>query len=760
MGILEDITTRKQAEEMLRRQAELLDLAHDAILVRDLAGRIIYWNRGAEELYGWPREEAIGKVAHQLLATESSEPLDIITQAIEYGHWEGEVVHTTRDARRLMVASRWSLKRDKENRPIAILEINHDVTARHQAEEALKRSEWRFQRLVEANIVGIVVANEETIVEANEAFLQMIGYTREEMRAGKINWVELTPNECLPQDAQALYELRRTGAHTPFEKAYNRKDGSQVSVVVGGALLEEDPLTWVSFILDIGERKQLEAALRQSEARFRAIFANASIGIATTDLKGRLQQFNAPFIRGLGHTPTDLKRMRFRDITHPEDLEKDTILFSELVAGKRDHYQLEKRYFHKDGHVLWGRFHISLVRGPEGEPDFTVALVEDITARKETQAALEESEARYRSLVDMSPDAILVHVRGRIRYVNPAGCNLFGAASPQEILGQHIMDLVHPDSREIIKPRVKRTHAGDRMDLREIKILRLNGQVVEVESAAAPVTYHGQPAVQVMVRDITERKRAEEALRWSENRFRAFMDNSPAIAWAKDEAGRHVYLSKTYENRFGVRLDDWLGKTDFELWPQEIAREFRKNDLKVLAGNQVIEVIEETINPDGGRCYWWNFKFPFEDAAGNRYVGGIGVDITERKRAEEALQESEDRFRKIFENAGIGIAITDWEGRFQQCNPAYCTLLGYTEEELRQIKFTSLIHPEDRKTNLAKIRLLQAGEVPSFEIDNRYVRKDGQPVWVHKFVSILPDATGNPKYLLALITSTGGGGSK
>jgi len=702
----------------------------------------------------------MGQVAHQLLATESPEPLDIITQAIEHGHWEGEVIHTTRDGRRLIVASRWSLQRDEENRPFAILEINHDVTARRQAEEALKRSERRFQRLVEANIVGIVVANEETIVEANEAFIQMLGYTREEMQAGELSWVELTPNEYLPQDAQALYELRRTGAHAPFEKAYNRKDGSQVSVVVGGALLEEDPLTWVSFILDISERKQLEAALRQSEARFRAIFANASIGMATTDLEGRLQQFNAPVIKGLGYVPAELHGKSFLDLTHPEDLDKDTSLFAELAAGKRNRYQLEKRYVRKDGQIIWGRLHVSLARNFKGEPEFAVFLMEDITARKEVQAALKESEARYRSLVEMSPDGVLVHVRGRISFVNQAGTNLFGAASPQEILGQHIMDLVHPDSRKIVKPRVKRTYAGKRVDLREIKILRLDGQVVEVESAATPITYHGQPAVQVMVRDITERKRAEEALRWSENRFRAFMDNSPTIAWAKDEAGRHVYLSKTYENRFGVRLEDWLGKTDFELWPQEIAKEFRKNDLKVLAGDQVIEVIEETINPDGGRCYWWNFKFPFQDAAGNRYVGGIGVDITERKRAEEALQESEDRFRKIFENAGIGIAITDWEGRFQQCNPAYCTLLGYNEEELRQSKFASLIHPEDRKTNLAKVRLLQAGELPSFEIDNRYVRKDGQPVWVHKFVSILPDAAGNPKYLLALITPTGGGESK
>ncbi|MDI6852080.1 MAG: PAS domain S-box protein [Deltaproteobacteria bacterium] len=130
----------------------------------------------------------------------------------------------------------------------------------------------------------------------------------------------------------------------------------------------------------------------------------------------------------------------------------------------------------------------------------------------------------------------------------------------------------------------------------------------------------------------------------------------------------------------------------------------------------------------------------------------IRQHLEERNLAEEALRKSEDRFRKVFENAATGIAITDWEGRFQQSNPAYCALLGYSEEELRRIDFASLIHPEDRDANLAEIRRLQAGELPFFQIENRYVRKDGQSVWVHKFVSVLPDVTGRPAHLLALVT--------
>jgi PAS domain S-box-containing protein len=128
------------------------------------------------------------------------------------------------------------------------------------------------------------------------------------------------------------------------------------------------------------------------------------------------------------------------------------------------------------------------------------------------------------------------------------------------------------------------------------------------------------------------------------------------------------------------------------------------------------------------------------------------ADWIERTSAEKTTRESEERFRKIFENAATGIAITDWEGRFRQCNPSYCALLGYSEQELHQIDFASLVHPEDREVNLAELRRLQTGEVPSFEIENRYVHRNGQAVWVRKFISALPDETGKPAYLLALVT--------
>jgi PAS domain S-box-containing protein len=173
---------------------------------------------------------------------------------------------------------------------------------------------------------------------------------------------------------------------------------------------------------------------------------------------------------------------------------------------------------------------------------------------------------------------------------------------------------------------------------------------------------------------------------------------------------------------------------------------------RALNGETVVQTM--AFGDPGRYRRWYSTRHtPIRDASGAVVgAGEVTSDITEQMQVQQALRESEERFRKVFENAATGIAIKDWEGRFQQCNPAYCALLGYTQEELRRINFASLIHPEDLDANLAEIHRLQAGELPFFKIENRYVRKDGQPVWVNKFVSVLSLAPGSPANLVALVT--------
>lgn len=163
-----------------------------------------------------------------------------------------------------------------------------------------------------------------------------------------------------------------------------------------------------------------------------------------------------------------------------------------------------------------------------------------------------------------------------------------------------------------------------------------------------------------MVKRITEIQTAHEGeLRESRDRFCAFMDNSPTVAWTKDEHGNHVYHNRTYETRFGFATEHWKGKNDFNLWPRAVAQELYENDQRVLTTNQPLEVKENKVNPDGSISTWRNIKFPFTDSHGARFIGGIGIDITDNERVQSALRSSEAQLQLFIEHAPAALAMFD-----------------------------------------------------------------------------------------------------
>ncbi len=183
LGIFCDITVRRQAEQKLREQAALLDLAQDAILLRGLDGRILFWSRGAKDLYGWPAEQALGKVTHELLQTEFPDSLEAIQTSIqETREWEGELKHTSRDGKVIVVASRWSVLRDEQGNPTAVMEINRDISARKRAEEKLRIASLYTRSLIEASLDPLVtISREGKITDVNEATENVTGVPRDQL---------------------------------------------------------------------------------------------------------------------------------------------------------------------------------------------------------------------------------------------------------------------------------------------------------------------------------------------------------------------------------------------------------------------------------------------------------------------------------------------------------------------------------------------------------------------------------------------------
>ena len=325
----------------------------------------------------------------------------------------------------------------------------------------------------------------------------------------------------------------------------------------------------------------------------------------------------------------------------------------------------------------------------------------DITKRKladeETKrlaTVIQEERDRLSALVNSIQDEVwFADAEGKFTLANPSALREFSiGVSTKEIDVEKLaqsLEVYRADGtpRPIEETPPLRALQGEVVRNQEEMIRTPAGAELRYRViSAAPVrdaanTIIGSVSV---VRDITDLKRAEIALRESEERFRAFMDNNPAIAWAKDEQGRIIYLNRAYEQRFGVRLEDWRGKTDFELWPPEIARTFRRNDLDVLSAGQTQEMVEEATDPDGTHSFWWNFKFPFQDASGHHYVGGIGIDITDRKRIEKQLKDYQEHLEKLVEERTKELRMKSLS--LEEVNIALKVLLEQREKDKNELE--------------------------------------------------------------------------
>lgn len=252
--------------------------------------------------------------------------------------------------------------------------------------------------------------------------------------------------------------------------------------------------------------------------------------------------------------------------------------------------------------------------------------------------------------------------------------------------------------------------------------------------------------------DLAARTQVEEALRQSEERFREFMDHSPAIAWMKDDSGRHVYVNQVFVNRFQITPDQWLGRTDFEIFPHEVARRFQEHDQAVLAEGVSKEFMEVAPDPDGTLRDWWSFKFPFHDRAGKRYVGGVAIDVTARKRTEAALQVSEERLRLALAAAQLGI--WDWDMRTNavQWSDNVPAIFGLSREAFAGTyeAYLNLVHPQDRDRLLQAIT--QSVETNAdYRIEHRIVWPDGTVHWVACRGDVLHAADGAPIRMLGTV---------
>ena len=277
----------------------------------------------------------------------------------------------------------------------SIQDLKLQITAREKAEAAVSelanRLEVKIRRLIDANIMGIFIWNlDGKIVEANEAFLRIVGYDREDLASGRLRWRELTPAEWRGADDRRVAELEATGTVQPYEKEYFRKNGTRVPVLVGAAAFEGSSDEGVTFVLDLTDRKKADEVVRANEVRWRTMFEKSPVGIVLRDAEQRYMAANPAFQQMVGYSEQELIHLSPLDFTHEDDRPASARMLAEFQSGVRQSVEKEKRYRNKDGRVVWTMY--STFRIPEAGPipAFYPAIVVDITERKQAEEALRE----------------------------------------------------------------------------------------------------------------------------------------------------------------------------------------------------------------------------------------------------------------------------------------------------------------------------------------------------------------------------------
>ena len=456
----------------------------------------------------------------------------------------------------------------------------------------------------------------------------------------------------------------------------------------------------------------------------------------------------------LGYDPEELVGRDAYEFFHPDDFEEIQRTHAAILE-RPDTYTVAYRIRRKDGSYIWFETTSRTVREAEtGEVLEIITVSRDVTERKRAEQRLQEAEARYRTLVEQIPAvtymAALDDVSSTI-YVSPQTTDMLGATPEEWLADPELFEkLLHPkDRKRVLVEHARANRAGVSLKL-EYRLRTRDRRVVWVRDESVVVRDEGnRPQFrQGVLLDITDHREAEEQVHFQAH----LLEQVQAAVIATDVQGRVTHWNEHAEKLYGWLREEVLGRDVRELTvgPDEAAA--AQEIMRRVRAGETWEGEFVARRKDGSTFPAHVTDSLVRDAEG-RAVGIVGVstDMTERKRTEQELRESEERFRAFFETAAVGAAHADpVTGRFLQVNEKHCRFLGYEQEELLSMTFSDVTHPDDRAQDLEGLARLLRGEVREYAVEKRYVRKDGQTVWGQLAVSLVRDGNGRALHTVTI----------
>jgi PAS domain S-box-containing protein len=658
-GIAHDITERRRAEESLyeneRRFRQIAENLEDVLWMTDREARnVLYinpayeavWGRSCESLY--KRQLSFVEAVH---ADDRENVQRILKMQAGGCHEPFEYRIVKPDGSIRWIRDRSFPIRNNEGEIYRIAGLAEDITERKRAEEALLASELKYRNIFTFAPVGIYQSSRNgTLITVNKALADMLAYDSVDEFL-KVNFADVYFTE--DEREKLIREHEDRGYAGDLELRWKRQDGSPIWVqLTAHAIKSTDGLTeyFEGFVRDITERKLAEAALRESEERYRDLVETSSELICTHDLEGWILSANRAAAEALGVGFSDyISKRNLRDILAPEvrdgfddylariskDGFADGIMLVQTSTGERR---------------LW-EYHNTLRTEGVAAP-IVRGMARDITERKRAEAALRESETKFRVLAETAASAILMYQDDMLIYANPATAAITGYPV-EELVGMSLWDLVHPDFKVVIMQRRRARERGEPIPPRyETKIIAKGGKERWADYTIGAIQFESKPTIIVTAFDTTERKRAEAALRESEERYRTLFETAPDAVGVFDTQLKLIMANRRAVEMFGYNNSaEMIGLSAFDIIAPQLRARVRSNAKRVLEMGGMPPVESIGVKKDGTQFAVESSATLIGDAQGKPMaILGVTRDITERKLIEDALRESEERFRTQYEN--------------------------------------------------------------------------------------------------------------
>ncbi len=643
---------------------------------------------------------------------------------------------------------------DKEKRLIAIEGISRDVTAQKHSEEKSKDSEERFKILSNATFEGIVFSENGKIIDANDQFVNMYGYNSSKEIIGK----NLINDFVVEEQKQLAKKFVRLSVAKPFEVDTHKKDGSIITVETKGQNIPYFGKTIrATVIYNITERKQYEFNLRESERTLSTLMNNLP-GMAyrcENDDKWTMKFVSKGFQELTGYNPKEIinnKKRAFSDIIHPNDR---NVGKKEIKKALETHspFEIEYRLITAAGKAKWVWEKGEGVFSEDGKLLFIEGFITDIDYKKGFELELKRSRENYKSLVDFSPDGVIIHIDGIVKFANPSALKIIGVDGFEELENTSVLDFILPEYHTLVLQRINQAKAGEKLDFIEIKIKNKKGQTIVLDTKPAQIKFNGIEATQVVFHDVSEKKlllkeqaRAQIAeqtnelleqeitkrkviqlqLQESQKYTRLIINGSIDMICASDRKGYITEFNEAAQKTFGYTSKEVIGKHVSILYDDPNERIKITDEQLYKKGVYAGEVTNKRKNGEKFVAYLSASILKNEDG---EVIGAMGVsrDISELKKAELALKESEEKYRDLLENATDLIQSVGMKGEVNYVNSEWKRVLGYSNSEIENGNIFNFIHPDSIEHCKSVFTKIAQGEIPG-NIEIAFITKEGEQV--------------------------------